>query len=75
MTNKVLTTVVKPPVTPAETKFRSISNHWLPNKNNYAVAAKVVKTGRQLFVKMKSAHQKLLAQVLDEMRKITPKNG
>ncbi len=41
----------------------------------YALAAKAVKTGRQLFVKMKSEHQKLLAQVLDEMRKFTPKNG
>ncbi len=35
----------------------------------YAVAAKIVKTGRQLFVKLKSAHQKLLAQVLDELRR------
>tara|TARA_B100000315_G_C14532893_1_gene567053 strand:- start:205 stop:1551 length:1347 start_codon:yes stop_codon:yes gene_type:complete len=40
----------------------------------YAVAAKVVKTGRQLFVKLKSTHQKLLAQVLDELRRFEPIN-
>jgi hypothetical protein len=38
----------------------------------YAIAAKVVKTGRQLFVRLKSEHQKLLAQVLDELRKFIP---
>jgi len=38
----------------------------------YAIAGKVVKTGRQIFVKLKSEHQKLLAQVLDELRKFIP---
>jgi hypothetical protein len=41
----------------------------------YAVAAKIVKTGRQLFVKLKSAHQKLLSQVLDGLRKFKPIDG
>lgn len=38
----------------------------------YAMAGKVVKTGRQIFVKLKSEHQKLLAQVLDELRRFMP---
>ncbi|MEY8238782.1 MAG: IS1380 family transposase, partial [Cycloclasticus sp.] len=38
----------------------------------YAIAAKIVKTGRQLFVKLKSDHQKLLGQVLDELRRFKP---
>lgn len=38
----------------------------------YAVAANIVKKGRQLFVKLKSAHQKLLAQVLDELKRFKP---
>lgn len=38
----------------------------------YAIAGKVVKTGRQIFVKLKSEHQRLLAQVLDELRKFIP---
>jgi hypothetical protein len=41
----------------------------------YAVAAKIVKTGRQLFVKLKSAHQKLLSQVLDELRRFKSIDG
>jgi hypothetical protein len=38
----------------------------------YAIAGKVIKTGRQIFVKLKSEHQKLLSQVLDELRRFTP---
>jgi hypothetical protein len=38
----------------------------------YAMAGKVIKTGRQIFVKLKSEHQKLLSQVLDEFRRFTP---
>ncbi len=38
----------------------------------YAIAAKVVKTGRQLFVKLQSKHQTLLEQVLAALRKFDP---
>jgi len=38
----------------------------------YAIAAKVVKTGRQLFVKLQSKHQTLLDQVLTALRRFAP---
>ena len=38
----------------------------------YAIAAKVVKTGRQLIIKLREDHQKLLAKLLDLMREIAP---
>lgn len=46
---------------------RAITLRW----RLYAVAAKVVKTGRQVFIKMKGQHQ-LLDQVLMALRQITP---
>jgi hypothetical protein len=38
----------------------------------YAIAAKVIKTGRQVFVKVQAQHQTLLAQVLTNMRQFKP---
>ncbi len=38
----------------------------------YAVAAKVVQTGRQVFVKVQSQHQALLDEVLGIMRQFAP---
>ncbi len=38
----------------------------------YALAAKVVKTGRQIIIKLREDHQKLLAKLLDLMREIEP---
>jgi hypothetical protein len=38
----------------------------------YAMAAKVVKTGRQIFVKLQSTNQQLLAQVLAALRRFEP---
>jgi len=38
----------------------------------YAMAAKVVKTGRQLFVKLQEKNQMLLEQVLTALRRFTP---
>ena len=38
----------------------------------YAIAAKVVKTGRQLFVKLQAKHQTLLEQVLAALRRFDP---
>ncbi len=38
----------------------------------YAIAAKVVKTGRQLFVKLHAKHQTLLEQVLAALRRFDP---
>ena len=38
----------------------------------YAIAAKVVKTGRQLFVKLQKNHQTLLEQVLLALRRFDP---
>jgi len=38
----------------------------------YAMAAKVVKTGRQLFVKLQTKNQILLEQVLDALRRFDP---
>lgn len=38
----------------------------------YAIAAKVVKTGRQLFVKVSRRHKKLLAEVLSALRRFEP---
>jgi hypothetical protein len=38
----------------------------------YAMAAKVVKTGRQVFVKLQSKNQKLLEQVLAALRRFDP---
>lgn len=41
----------------------------------YAMAAKVVKTGRQMFVKVQSQHQALLDQILSIMRQFEPPPG
>ena len=38
----------------------------------YGIAAKIVKTGRQLYVKTKQKHQQLLQQVLVALRRIDP---
>ena len=38
----------------------------------YAIAAKVVRTGRQLFVKLKESHRKLLEQVLVALKEFEP---
>ena len=38
----------------------------------YAIAAKVVKTGRQLFIKLQAKHQTLLDQVLAALRRFDP---
>jgi hypothetical protein len=47
---------------------RAITVRW----RLYAIAAKVVRTGRQLFVKLKSKHQILLEQVLMALRRVDP---
>ncbi len=41
----------------------------------YAMAAKVVKTGRQVFIKVQAQHQALLDQVLTAMRQFEPPPG
>ncbi len=38
----------------------------------YAMAAKVIKTGRQVFIKMKEKHQALLEIILTRIRLIEP---
>jgi len=38
----------------------------------YAIAAKVVRTGRQLFVKLQEKHQRLLEQVLMALKEFEP---
>ena len=38
----------------------------------YAIAAKVVRTGRQLFVKLKESHRKLLEQALVALKEFEP---
>ena len=38
----------------------------------YAIVAKVVKTGRQLFVKLKEKHRRLLEQVLLALKEFEP---
>ena len=38
----------------------------------YAMAAKVVKTGRQIFIKMKAKHHALLEAILARIRLIEP---
>jgi len=45
---------------------RAITLRW----RLYAIAAKVVRTGRQLFIKMKTKHQALLEAVLARIRMI-----
>ena len=40
----------------------------------YAIAAKVVKTGRQFYVKVSRRHRKLLAEVLSTLRRFEPPN-
>lgn len=47
---------------------RAITIRW----RLYAIAAKVVKTGRQLFVKMRKDHRSLLAEVLEALRRFEP---
>lgn len=41
----------------------------------YAIAAKLVKTGRQIFVKIPAVHQIILNQVLAAMRQFEPQPG
>lgn len=38
----------------------------------YAIAAKIVKTSRQLWIKLKGAHQSLLERVLEALRRFDP---
>ena len=47
---------------------RAITIRW----RVYAVAAKVVKTGRQWFVKLQAANQETLQTVLDALRRFDP---
>ena len=47
---------------------RAVTIRW----RLYAMAAKVVKTGRQLYVKLQAAHQTQLQQVLDALRRFEP---
>jgi hypothetical protein len=47
---------------------RAITIRW----RLYAIAAKVVRTGRQVFIKMKEKHAALLATVLARIRQIAP---
>ena len=49
-------------------QHRAITVRW----RLYAMAAKVVQTGRQLFVKLKAAHQTLLEQVLLALKEFEP---
>ena len=41
----------------------------------YAMAAKVIKTGRQVFIKVQAQHQALLNQILTTMRQFEPPPG
>lgn len=54
------------PVTLAH--HRAITIRW----RLYAMAAKVVKTGRQYFVKLKRKHRTLLSEVLEALRRFEP---
>ena len=47
---------------------RAITVRW----RLYAMAAKVVKTGRQLFVKLKATHHQLLERVLTVLKAFDP---
>ena len=47
---------------------RAITVRW----HRYAIAAKVVKTGRQLWVKLKAEHRHLLERVLLALRQFDP---
>jgi hypothetical protein len=47
---------------------RAITIRW----RLYAIAAKVVRTGRNIFIKMKRKHQELLEAVLARIRQIEP---
>ncbi|MFT7388989.1 MAG: hypothetical protein ACI8VC_002251 [Candidatus Endobugula sp.] len=47
---------------------RAVTIRW----RLYEMAAKVVKTGRQWFVKLKEKHQRLLEQVLLAVREFDP---
>ena len=49
-------------------QHRAITVRWRLN----AMAAKVVKTGRLLFVKLRAKHQTLLEQVLMALRRVDP---
>ena len=49
-------------------RHRAITIRW----RLYAIAAKVVKTGRQLFVKLKEKHRRLLEQVLLALKEFEP---
>ncbi|MCK5191995.1 MAG: transposase, partial [Methylococcales bacterium] len=50
------------------THHRTITIRW----KLYAIAAKVVKAGRQIFIKMKEKHRVLLEAVLARIRMIEP---
>ena len=49
-------------------RHRAVTIRW----RVYAMAAKVVKTGRQLYVKLQAAYQTQLQQVLDALRRFEP---
>ena len=49
-------------------QHRAITIRW----RLYAIAAKIVKTGRQLFVKLKDQHRNLLDQVLTALKRLEP---
>jgi len=49
-------------------QHRAITIRW----RLYAIAAKVVKTGRQTFVKIRRDHHSLLAEVLEALRRFEP---
>ena len=47
---------------------RAITLRW----HVYTIAAKVVKTGRQLIIKLREDHRVLLLKLLDLMRRVKP---
>ncbi len=49
-------------------QHRAITLRW----RLYAMAAKVVKTGRQIFVKLRQDHHSLLTEVLEALRRFEP---
>lgn len=48
--------------------LRVMTIRWRVN----AIAAKIVKTGRQIYIKMKAKHQALLEAILARIRLIEP---
>lgn len=49
-------------------RHRAITIRW----RLYAIAAKIIRTGRQVFIKMKEKHRGLLEAVLSRIRMIEP---